>query len=540
VSSKPTKLTGTLTGTSHLLRLVLRRDRIRLAIWVVALAVLTAISTASVVNLYDTPEDLAGYAELIRGNTTMIVQSGPGYGLDDPTVGAVLANELAMWSVISVALMSIFMVTRHTRTEEETERAELVRAAPVGRHAAAASAMAGVFIANIAVATGVVIALLAYGLPTAGALAFGAGMVSSGMVFAGFALVAGQVASSARAANGTAAALVGVSFAFRAIGDVSDGALSWLSWLSPIGWAQSVRPFADERWWVLAIPIVITAMLVVAADWLTSRRDLGAGLIPQRPGPATAGGLLSSTLGLAVRLHRGAIIGWSAGLAAVGFFYGAVAVEAETLFTENPEMADFFAQLGEGSLTDVFLATALLMLALIASGYTVSAVLRLRGEEADGRVESLLSAPVPRRTWMGSHLVVAAVGSMIVIAAGGLGTGIGFAVASGDAGQIGRLLGGALTMVPAMLVLGGVAAALFGVLPRWAMAAWAGLAVAVVVGLFAELMGLPDAVRDVSPFTHVPAVPAASVEIVPLAVLTVVAATLTLVGLAGLSRRDIA
>jgi ABC-2 type transport system permease protein len=129
---------------------------------------------------------------------------------------------------------------------------------------------------------------------------------------------------------------------------------------------------------------------------------------------------------------------------------------------------------------------------------------------------------------------------MIVIAAGGLGTGIGFAVASGDAGQIGRLLGGALTMVPAMLVLGGVAAALFGVLPRWSMAAWAGLTVAVVVGLFAELMGLPAAVRDVSPFTHVPAVPAASVEIVPLAVLTIVAATLTLVGLAGLSRRDIA
>ncbi|CAN5571446.1 exporter of polyketide antibiotics [soil metagenome] len=536
------RTTTTLTGTQHLLGLVLRRDRVRLAIWVLALSGLTAISTAGVVNLYATPADLAGYAELVRGKAAMIVQSGPGHGLDHPAVGAVLANEMSMWSVISVALMSIFMVTRHTRTEEETERAELVRAGPVGRHAAAAAAMAGVSIANMAVATGVVIALLAYEMPVAGALAFGAAMAASGMVFAGLALVMGQVASSARAANGSAAALVGVAFAFRAIGDVSessDGALSWLSWLSPIGWAQSVRPFAVERWWVLAVPLATTAALVVVADWLTSRRDLGAGLIPQRPGPATAGPRLSSTFGLAARLHRGSLIGWSVGLAAVGFFYGAVAVEAEALLTDNPEMADFFAQLGEGSLTDVFLATALLMLALIASGYTVSAVLRLRSEEADGRVESLLSAPVPRRTWIGSHLLVAVVGSVIVISAGGAGTGIGFAVASGDAGEIGRLIGSALTMVPAMLVLGGVAAALFGVLPRWAKAAWVGLAVAVVVGLFAELMGLPGAVRDVSPFTHLPAVPAASVEILPLVVLTAVAGALTVVGLLGLERRDL-
>jgi ABC-2 type transport system permease protein len=529
----------TLTGTRQLLRLVLRRDRVRLAIWVLALAGLTAISTASVVSVYATPQDLASYAELIRGNTAMIVQSGPGYGLDEPTVGAVLANEMSMWSVIAVALMSIFMVTRHTRAEEETERSELLRAGPIGRHAAAAAAMVGVLIANVAVAIGVVLAMLAYDMPTAGSLAFGAAMAAAGMVFAGLALVAGQVASSARAANGSAAAMVGVAFAFRAIGDVSDGALSWLSWLSPIGWAQAARPFADERWWVLAIPLASTVALVVAADWLTSRRDLGAGLIPQRPGPATAGPGLSSTFGLAVRLHRGSIIGWSVGLAAVGFFYGAVAVEAEVLLTENPEMADFFAQLGEGSLTDLFLATALLMLALIASGYTVSAVLRLRGEEADGRVDSLLSGPVPRRTWMGGHLLVAAVGSVIVIGAGGAATGIGFAVASGDGGEIGRLFGGALAMVPAMLVLGSVAAALFGVLPRWAMVAWAGVAVAVVVGLFAELMGLPQTVRDVSPFSHVPAVPAASIEIVPLVVLAAVAAVLAVVGVLGLERRDL-
>lgn len=527
---------STLTGTAQLLRLVLRRDRVRMTIWVVAVVSLVAFSTASVVGLYDTAESLASYANLVRDNAAMIVQSGPGYGLDQPTVGAVLINEVSIWSVIAVALMSIFMVTRHTRTEEETGRSELVRAAPVGRHAAATAAMTGVLIANVAMAAGVTIALIAFDLPVAGSIAFGGALIGAGMMFASVALVAGQVASSARAANGSAAAVLGMAFALRAMGDVGDGRLSWLS---PIGWAQAVRAYADERWWVLLLPVVATIGLIVTADALTSRRDLGAGLIAQRPGPANAGPRLSSALGLAARLHRGSIIGWSVGLGAVGFFYGVVAVEAESLLTDNPEMADFFAQLGEGTLTDAFLATAALMLGLVASGYTVSAVLRLRGEEVDGRVESVLSAPVARRTWMGGHLLVAVMGSVLVIGAGGLAMGASFALASGDAGELLPVLGASITMVPAMLVLGGLAAALFGVGPRWSLVAWAGLAVAVVVGLLAELMGLPTWMRDVSPFTHLPALPAEPFEVLPLVTLAAVAAVLAAIGLTGLQRRDL-
>lgn len=530
-------LTGsTLTGATALLRLVLRRDRVRLVVWATVIVGLVAVSAASVIRLYDTSESLASYAELVRGNAALTVQAGPGYGLDEPTTGSVLMNEMSIWTIVAVALMSIFMVTRHTRAEEETGRAELLRAAPVGRHATAVAAVAGVLLANVVVGAGVALVLVVVGLGVAGALAFGAALVGAGMVFAGVALTAGQVASSARATNGAATAAVGAAFVLRAVGDVGDGRLSWLS---PIGWAQAIRPYADERWWVLLLPLGATIGLVLAADALTSRRDLGGGLIPQRAGPPVASPGLGSSLGLAVRLHRAPVIGWCVGIAAIGFFYGVVAVEAEALLADNPEMADFFAQFGERSLTDAFLATSMLMLALIGSGATISAVLRLRGEEMAGRVDALLATPLPRQRWMLGHLAVASAGTVLVMVSGGLATGAGFATVTGEAEEMVRVTGAALVMIPAMLVLGGVTAALVGLLPRWSLVAWAGLALAAVVGLLGDVLDLPGWVRDLSPFGHVPSLPGGTFTLGPLIVLAGVAAALAAGGVAGIRHRDL-
>ena len=108
---------------------------------------------------------------------------------------------------------------------------------------------------------------------------------------------------------------IGAAYLLRAAGDVGDGTLSWLS---PIGWGQAMRPYAGERWWPLALSLVAGVGLVVAAVALRARRDEGAGLIAPRPGPATAKPSLTRPLGLALRLQRGVLLGWSAAL----FFSG--------------------------------------------------------------------------------------------------------------------------------------------------------------------------------------------------------------------------
>lgn len=527
---------GTLAGTPRLVRLIGRLERVRAVVWMVALTALVLASASSISSLYSTPEELATYAALAGDSAAVVIQSGPGYGLDDPTTGAVLMNEVGIWSFLLIALMNVFLVTRHTRADEESTRAELLRAAPVGRDAATAATLATALVTDVLVAAAVVVGLLATGYGTTGSLAFGASLVGIGMVFAGVALVSAQVVSSPRAANGLGLLVLVAAFLLRAVGDVGDGRLSWLS---PIGWAQAIRAFADERWWVLALPVAATVGLVVAAGVLAGHRDVGAGMVPERIGRDRAGRHLGTPVGLAVRLQRATVLAWAVGVAVIGAFYGAVTTEVERMLEDNPDLADFFAQYGGASVIDAFLATSALMLGLLASGFAVASVLRIHGEESAGRGDVVLATPTSRRAWAGGHVLVAAVGLVLLLAVGGLALGIGAALSTGDGSLLGASIRAALNQAPAVAVLAAVGVLVVGAAPRLAPLAWIGVAVAVVVGLFGDVLDLPGWVRGVSPFHHLAAVPAVAVDPVRVAALLAAAAALVGAGLAALDRRDV-
>jgi hypothetical protein len=215
--------------------------------------------------------------------------------------------------------MSIQAVVRHTRTEEETGRAELVGSAVVGRHAPLAAALITAVLANLAVGALVAVVLLANGLAVAGSLLSGLSLAGVGLVFAGVAAVASQVLSTSRGANGAGAAVVGLAFVLRAVGDVAgdiaEGGLevvsAWPSWLSPIGWAQQTRPFYQDNFGLLALFAATAVALIVVAVRLTEHRDVGAGMVAPRPGPARAAASLGSPLGtgLAPAARRAARLG---------------------------------------------------------------------------------------------------------------------------------------------------------------------------------------------------------------------------------------
>lgn len=67
---------------------------------------------------------------------------------------------------------------------------------------------------------------------------------------------------------------------------------------------------------------------------------------------------------------------------------------------------------------------------------------------------------------------------------------------------------------------------------------WAVLIVFLFLGEFGTLVGLPDAVRDLSPFAHLSRLPGGTLELAPLASLTLVAVALAAAGVAALRRRD--
>ena len=194
---------------------------------------------------------------------------------------------------------------------------------------------------------------------------------------------------------GITGAVIAASYVLRAVGDVGNGALSWLS---PIGWGQAMHGFSGERWWPALISVAAVVVLTAAALQLFARRDIGAGLWPARPGPEQAGRWLHGSFGLAWRLQRGSLIGWAAGLFFIGLAYGAIGDDVKDLIGDSQFSTDVFGQ-GGGSLVDSFYAAAALLLALMAAGFSISSVLRPRTEEADGRVESLLATALPRWRW---------------------------------------------------------------------------------------------------------------------------------------------
>ncbi|HEU5083757.1 MAG TPA: hypothetical protein VFU14_10480 [Acidimicrobiales bacterium] len=527
----------TLHGLGLLVRLVLRRDRVRLPVWLVALGGTVATSAASLRPLYPTQESIDDYARLFGDNPALVAFAGPGYGFDDPNLGVILVNETQLWACIGVALMSIFLVNRHTRLEEDAERTELLRASVIGRHAPTAAAVVVVAGANLVLAAVLAAVFVAMGYAVVGSLALATSFAVAGLAFTAITALAAQVAAGSRSTLGLSSAALGVAFVVRAVGDIAEHPVRWLS---PIGWAQGVRAYAGEQWWPAALGLAFSALAVTGAFAVASRRDLGSGILPQRPGPRRAAAWMGGPLALAWRLQRGALLGWTVGLLLTGLVYGSIGDDVEEMIEENPTYADFLAQLEGIDITDSFFATATTQLALLGAGFALSAALRVRSEEGAGRAEPVLAAPVSRVRWAAGHLLVAAVGTVVVVGAGGLGMGVGYAAVSGDVGEVVRLTGAALTTVPGVLVLAAIAVALFGAAPRLALFAWAGLAVAVLVELFGELLRLPEWTRAVSPLHHLPGVPAEPVRVLPLLALTVVAAGLVAVGVRALGERDLA
>ena len=527
-----------LTGTAALISLALRRDRIVLPIWLYVFAGSIASTGYSFRHLYThLPERLALIAS-VRGDTSVLALSGPVFGDS--------AGSLVAWKVLVVAaavagLMGIFTVVRHTRDDEEQGRLELVGATAVGRQAPLAAALVVAFGSCLVLIPLIAAVQIILGYPVVGSLALGAAVGLCGCVFAAIAAVCAQLTVSARTARGMAIGALGVAFLLRAVGDAAAGT-TWLRWASPLGWAEQVQVYATPRWMVGALFVVAAAALAGGAAGLATRRDLGAGLLPVRPGRPEAAGWLRSPLALAWRLQRGALLGWAIGFVVAGAVFGSAASGIGAVLNTSPQARQIFIRLGGHSgLVDAYLAAVIGILGILSAAYAIAAVLRLHGEETERRAEPVLATPVGRVRWAGSHLLVAAGGSAGLLLAGGLATALGDGLTSGGlATQLPRLTGAGLAQVPAAWVMGGLAMALFGLVPRTAVAgAWTALGLVAFITLLGPSIRLAQGVLDISPFSHVPKLPGAPVTAAPLAWLVGVAVVLAVAGLVGFRRRDL-
>ncbi|PTR26441.1 ABC-2 type transport system permease protein [Rhodococcus sp. OK519] len=525
-----------LAGTWALTRLALRVDRIRLPAWVIAVGGSTVLLASSYQNLYPTPEARQARAALIESPAATAL-AGPGYGLSDYTLGAMVANEIAGMTMIAVAIMSVLLVTLHLRTEEETGRAEMLRSGVVGRFAPITSGLAVVLLANLLIAVVLGVGLTAVGLPVLGSWNLAGSVFMVGLVFGATSALFSQVTEHARTASGLGLVAVAVAYLLRAIGDVrakEDDSI-W-SWLSPIGWGQATRAYVDERWWPLLLGLAAVVVGVVLAYAVVGRRDVGAGLVAPRGGRPRASAALDGIAALTLRMQRNQIAAWGIGVAALAFPIGALGQQVAEFVNQDPRLAGLLPG-GESNAAQGAFALYLVFLAIMACMYAMTAIQSARGEETSGRAEDVLASPVSRWRWLGAQLVVISVATSLIVLAAGAAMGVTAAATLHDGGMFGRLVGAAANFLPATLTVIALSAAVYAWFPRMLAVVWVYLGYALVIGMFLEV--LPDWTGWASPFHFTPNLPADEFDIVPVLVLLVVAAALYTLALVGFRRRDI-
>ncbi|MDQ0371760.1 ABC transporter permease [Cellulomonas humilata] len=526
----------TLAGTGPMVRFVLRRNRVRLAVWFVVLVGMFAYIATYYKELFPTQTSLDDFAAL---SDTPGIKALTGLSAAADTLGGAVWTKGWMTIALSLAIGVAFLVTRNGRADEEVGRTELLRSRMLGVHAYSAASWVVHGVLCVAVGLGIALLSAANGLDpagtgVAGSFVLGASVVGVGLFGLGVGAVAGQVASTSRGANALASTVIIGFYVVRMIGDLGSGALTWAS---PIGWGEYMQPYAGNRWWPFALLLVLAGALLAVATRIEATRDHGAGLRPERPGPADAPVRLASPLGLGLRLQRGPIVGWSIAVVLAALLFGSIIDAMTALLDDAGGGAD---DLLRGSGVQALLALLAGMIALVTAIFATQQAVSLRTEEASGLIEPQLAGAVSRTGWTLQRLLIPVVGSAVLLLVGGGLLGAVYGSVVGDSSQAATMAGAALVYWPAVMLLVGIAVALFGWLPRLAVPlTWGLLAAMWFAAMLGDVFGLPQWLLDGLPFSAVPYLPLEPMSWTPVVVLTLLACALVWTGIHRFTRRDV-
>ncbi|GAB89136.1 ABC transporter permease [Gordonia rhizosphera] len=524
-------------GLTTLLRLVARREW-KIGLITLAVFLLINLATATSINsMYPTPEKRVSLQMGPGSNAAFRFLLGPLRDID--SAAAVTVWRAGLFLVAALAVCAALMVVRQTRKEEELGRSELVRAAATGSLASLAAAVIVAAVFCVVVALGVSLMLLPLGAGGIDVAAVFIQYVSTGLAGVGIAAVAAQIATTSHIANLTASTVVFIGYALRGVADAIHG-WDWLRWVSPMGWAELIAPFNGNHvgWALLSLSVCAAGLMI--AGWVVAHRDMDAGLIAPRPGPAETA-RLGSLPAVARRLSGPMLASWAGAIVVYASVVGFMQPSIDDLARDNQQIMSLIEMAGiDATLSELFGTTIIGFLAVAASAWAVSVATRLRGEETESRAEFVLTTPTSRASYFLTYAGVAALGVVVVLAAAAVGMVVGNGIAGGGwTTAVANTVIAAAAQIPAALVIATFAVALYGLAPRLVPAGWLIVVAAFLLGPLAGMFDLPQWVDDLSPFTHTPKVPVTPMEWTPVAVMLAIAVVFTAAGLVGFRRRDV-
>ena len=489
------------------------RDSRRATIIVGAVLGLLLISVSkAIVSEFATAASRQEMGDLIR-SVPPILQGLAGKVVNVETLGGYVQYKYGTFFPIIASLWSILALSGTLASEARRGSLEFVAAAPLTRRRIALEKLFG-HITVIAVASLVIfVSLLVVG--TFATLPGDAIPVSAAAGYALWlallALVAGSVAWALAPFVGRGSA-VGIAGAVMFTGFILNGYQIAIPELAPFanltwfGWTTNHIPLAGMYDWPsLALVAVVALVLFVVGIEAFARRDIGVTSTIPTPslphalvglrGPAgrTAGHVLPSSLA------------WGIGLGIFGLVIAGSGRSFTAQLSSSPDFVRLLQTVFPGS--DIGSVGGFLQLVFVEFGYILAGlaaatlVAGWASDEASGRLELLLAAPLGRARWVVSGGLGVLAGIVVLTAVAVVGITIGASITSGD---IVTPMTGTLALGLYALALGGIGIAIGGVFGT----GLAGPAVALVtiltwlIDILAPAFKLPDAVHQLALTAH--------------------------------------
>jgi ABC-2 type transport system permease protein len=571
---------GNFENSLKLARFILRRERIISTVWI-ALLVLVVVGLVPLMNNdnvmdADSRAAVAGMMEA----PSMVSMMGPAYVLVAPeSFGALYTNLMMLLTALTVGIMNIFLVVRHTRADEEQGRYEVVRSLPTGRLANLNATMLSAVVVNIILS--IVMGLGMYALGDAGmdfngSMLWGASLGAAGLVFAAIAALFSQLSFSSGGAKGYSFALLAIIYFLRAPGDmdirvvngeVITGSAEFLSLISPLGLVLRTRAYCGDFWWPVWALTGAAVILSAAAYYFNAIRDIDQGIIPARAGRVHGSFLMKSPHGLAFKILRASLIGWVIGMFALGAAYGTVLEEIDEFIAHNdvwqslmigPTGIEVMNEAGFTSeqivevlrsevakagytLPQLFMSAITSIMGIFAFVPLLVFLLRAKKEEEAIRTELILATPVSRYRYLAGYTVIAFAMAVVIqlILAYGL-YAVGTSVMSNPEDlTLAFLLEANMVFIPALWAMLGLTVLLIGLKPKFTGIIWGYFALAFILMFFGSMGIFPDWLAYLTPMGFVPRLPMDEINFLTLGLLTLAAAVLTAAGMYFYTKRDI-
>jgi ABC-2 type transport system permease protein len=535
--ARPTSAAAARGVLYALTRRALRDSRTRTVAFLYVFAVVAYLQPVAYRHSYPTLADRIAFARSFAHNKAVVLFYGKAYDL--LTVGGYSAWRVGGVLSIFAAVFGLLAAVRALRTEEDAGRTELVLASAVGRGTAYGASLTAIGIGAAGLWASAFVGLALGGLPAGGSAFLALAIAVVIPVFVGVGALASQVAPTRRAALELGGGVVGACFLLRVIADTSSS-LAWLRWSTPLGWAEELRPFTGARPWVLALPVLASAALLVGAWLIAARRDIGSGLLVAHDSAEPRMGLLSSTTAQALRAERGSLLVWLSSVAGLALVIGIVSKSVSSAGISKP-LEQELAKLGAGSVLRPigYISFSFSFFILAVSLFEVSQVAAGWHEESDGRLATVTALPVARSRWLIGRLGLAGAGALVISLVAGLFVWVG-AVSQGVSLSLPRMLEAGVNCLPVALLFLGLTALAYAVLPRATAGIGYGLVtVAYLWQLFGSLLGAPHWLVEATPFAHVGLVPAASFRVGAAVVMVAIGTAAALAALALFERRDL-